>query len=137
MDDNGKYVPNSYYHFVMRENAGTGNTVLLERDAFIAPFHGDLVSLTALPNVCHAGDVVNISASFSGTPADGQSTIRVYAVSGELIRNLSIANGVTTWDLRGANSQTVASGIYLLVLEGINPTSGQKSYKITKVLVTH
>ena len=137
IDSNGKYVPNSYYHFVMKENAGAGNTILLERDAFVAPYHGETVSFGAMPNVAHPGDTILFSASFGGVAADGQSKIRLYAVSGELLQTLSITNGIVSWDLRTTSSQLVASGVYLAVLEGINPTNGQKSYKITKVLVTH
>ena len=136
-DSKGNIVPNSYYHFIMSEHTSDGNVVLMERDAFIAPFRGEPVSLSAMPNVGHPGGTITFSASFAGTPADGQSKVRIYAVSGELVQTLTLSNGVVTWDLTNTNYQAVASGVYLAVLTGIDPTNGQKLYKISKVMVTH
>ena len=136
-DSKGNLVPNSYYHFILQEHASDGSTVLLERDAFIAPYHNEPVSLSAIPNVGRPGGTISFTASFAGTPADSQSKIRLYAVSGELVQSLTLSNGVVTWDLTNMNYQPVASGVYLAVLTGIDPTNGQKLYKISKILVTH
>ncbi len=136
-DDSGNIVPNSFYHFVLEEHPATGNSVLLERDAFVAPNHGGAVSLSALPNVGRPGDILQFSASFAGSPADSQSKIKIYAVSGELVRNLSIANGVTSWDQANASSQKVAAGVYIAVLEGVNPSNGQKLRAAIQILVIH
>ena len=136
-DDKGNIAPNSFYHFILEEHPTDGNPVLLERDAFIAPNQGGAISLSAWPNVGHPGDLIQFSASFAGIPADGQSKIKIYAASGELVKNLDVANGVTSWDLTNASSQQVASGIYIAVLAGINPASGQKLHSIVKILVLH
>ena len=136
-DDKGNLVPNSFYHFVLEEHPTNGNPVLLERDSFITPYHGDSVAFVAMPNVGYSGDVIHFSASFSGTQADGQSKIKIYATSGELVKTLDISNGAALWSLDNLNGQVVSSGVYLAVLEGIDPTTGQKARKISKVLVSH
>jgi hypothetical protein len=136
-DDAGNLVPNGYYHFVLQEHTNNGGVVQLERDAFIPTYHGESVSLLALPNVGHPGDILKLTASFAGIPADSQSKIKIYATSGELVQNLPISGGVASWDLKNANGQIVASGVYVVVLDRIDPSSGQKLSKITKILVTH
>jgi hypothetical protein len=136
-DSAGNLVPNSFYHFVVLETTPDGNTVQLERDAFITTYHGESVSLLALPNVGHPGDIIKFEASFAGIPADNQSKINLYATDGELIEILQISSGASSWDLRNLNGQIVASGIYIAVLDGVDPSSGQKLSQIKRLLVTH
>jgi hypothetical protein len=135
-DNGGKTVPNSFYQFVMEVRTAEGGKVLLERDAFVSPNHGEAVGFAAVPNVGRPGDILRFSASFDGNPADSQSRVRIYTVAGELAQSLVPANGLAFWDLTNAGGQPVASGIYLAVLDGIDPTNGQKFNKIAKVLVT-
>lgn len=135
--DSGEWVPNGFYHFVLVEHASDGSTVQMERDAFISTFHGESMALVAAPNMVHSGDSVNFNASFAGTPADSQSKIKIYATNGELVRTLILSFGTASWDLRNNHGQAVGSGIYIAVLDGIDPASGQSLNKIIKVLVTH
>jgi hypothetical protein len=137
LDRNGNLVPNSFYHFVLMGNLADGTEVLLETDAFVAPHQEQAVSLSARPNTANAGDTIQFSASYAGVPADGQSKIRIYTVAGELVRTITLSNGTVSWQLDTADGSPVASGVYLAVLDGINPTNGQKLVKITKVMVRH
>jgi len=138
LDTTGTPVPNGFYHFVLEEHDQSGNIVILARDAYIAT-NGDqpAVLLAALPNVAHTGDTIQFYASFAGISADGQSTIKIYSVAGEWIKTLTFANGKTSWDTTNNSLQQVASGIYLVVLDGVDPTSSQKVHKIIKVMVLH
>jgi hypothetical protein len=136
-DRNGNLIPNSFYHFVLFGHTPDGGEIVLETDAFIAPHRGHAVALTARPNKAGAGDNILFSASFDGVPADGQSKIRIYTVAGELVRTIAVSNGTASWQLETADGTPVASGVYLAVLDGINPTNGQKLVKITKVSVLH
>ena len=136
-DKNGNRVPNSYYHFVIEEHTAEGRTVVLARDAFVASNHEGEVSLTARPNIGRAGGTMLFSASFAGVPADEQSNIRIYTVAAELVRTIKLSNGTATWSLETEEGTPAATGVYLAVLDGINPTNGQKLVKITKVSVLH
>lgn len=64
--------------------------------------------------------------TFDRLPEGVPTTVRIFTVSGELIRSLS---GVTSipWDLRNGKGQKVASGVYLFIV-----TSGdhQKTGKL-------
>jgi hypothetical protein len=130
---NGEWVPNGHYHFVLEVDLGSGQEVILERDAYIGPRGKAVVSLTASPNVSTGGAIV-LSGSLSGIPADGQSRIKLYTVGGELLRTLVPSLGTVSWDLRSASGKAVASGVYLAVLEGPGPT-GDLVRGVVKVLV--
>lgn len=138
LDTTGTPVPNGFYHFVLEEHDRNGNIVILARDAYIDT-NGDqpAVQFAAMPNVAHTGETVQFYASFAGISADGQSTIKMYSVAGELIKTLTFANGKTSWDTTNNSLQQVASGVYLAVLDGVDPTSAQKSHKVVKVMVLH
>lgn len=136
-DENGNYVPNGVYHFVMQEHAADGSTVILERDAYVDPFHGESLAFGASPNTAGPGETIVFSASFAGLPADGQSKIKIYTVSGELVRVLSCSSGLAQWNLENGNGRVVSSGLYLAALEGKNPANGDMASKIVKVLITH
>jgi hypothetical protein len=88
-----------------------------------------------LNNIGRAGDTILFSASFAGVPADERSKIRIYTVAGELVRTAQITNGSVSWRLDTDDGKPAASGYYLAVLDGINPTNGQNLVKISKVLV--
>lgn len=135
--NNGTLVPNGEYHFVLLEHTTDGNTVQMERDAFIPTFHGEPVAFWAFPAKAQQGESVTFTASFAGTVADGQSTIKVYAVSGELIRTLPISNGTASWDLRNLDGASLSAGLYLAVLDGVDPRNGQSFRKVVKILVNH
>jgi hypothetical protein len=138
-DQKGNWVPNSFYHFVMEEHSTDGNRVLLERDAYIAPYRGQAVLLTAWPNVAASGGSILFTASFAGTPANDQSRIKVYAVSGELVKTLtpSLPSGTVSWNLDDFEGRGVASGLYVVALDGIDWTNGRKLQKVVKVMITH
>jgi flagellar hook assembly protein FlgD len=136
-DSTGTFVPNGFYHVVVLETTPDGKEVKLEKDVLILNDAGATISLNALPNFAHPGDLMQIIASFAGTPADATSNIKIYTVSGELVRSLTISSGAATWDIRNNDGQFVSSGIYFLVLDGRDPNSGLKKDKIVKILVTH
>lgn len=135
MESNGQLVSNGFYHFKIAENAPEGNTVTLERDAFIDAETGvGELQMSARPNIVHPGGTVTILASFSGTPPDSQCKIKIYDMAGELLETLSLLNGTATWDLRNALGQEVGTGLYLAAFDGNDPVSGSPEHKVIKIL---
>lgn len=51
------------------------------------------------------------------------------------MRSLGAVNGQATWDLTNREGQPVASGIYLIALNVMDPKTGSPANKIAKVLV--
>lgn len=62
--------------------------------------------------------------TFTNLPAYGK--IRIYTVSGALVRELAVAPPSMKWDLKNSGGQTVASGVYLWeVTSGKNRKTGK------------
>ena len=76
--------------------------------------------LLVCPNVAQSG--TGAAVNFSQLPAN--TTIKVYTLSGKLVRILADGNGVAlvgpnkvgTWDGRNASGEKVASGVYIYVI---------------------
>ena len=137
MNVNGSLVPNGYYYFAFETTDNAGNKVVFKRIAFVMTYHNQAVSLAAIPNVAHPGDMIHFFASFAAAPADEQSRLKIYTISGELVQVLSISGGTATWNLTNRGGQILASGIYLAVLDGMDPVSGVKMQKTVKVMVIY
>jgi hypothetical protein len=136
-DQSGQLVPNGVYHISVTEKFPDGSSLNMAQNAPVDPYSNQTaVYFKAMPNMVHSGDVVKFSASFAGIVADGQSKIKIYDLAGELIASLFVQNGASNWDLTDSKNQIVASGIYLAVLDGTDPASGQHLTKVLKILVT-
>jgi hypothetical protein len=135
LDDSGHVVPNGLYHIVVEEHFPDGTVMVLAQNASIDPFMGqDTAKIMAAPNMPHPGDIVHFSASFAGTPADGRSTIKIFSLNGEMLDEVPVANGSASWDLTTLRHLPIASGLYLAVLDGIDPVSGLHLTKSAKIL---
>jgi hypothetical protein len=58
----------------------------------------------------HAGHPITFDEMAAG------STVKIFTVSGHLVKTLSASPGVVTWDLTNDSGDQVASGIYLYVV---------------------
>jgi len=135
-DEKGTVVPNSFYHVLVESAFADGTKGISELDVYVGS-HGKLstVQFTAHPNVAHAGDLIHISAAFGGSGADNRSLTRIYTVNGEKVRTLTFTGGQVSWDLTNDEGQAVASGLYLLCLEGLDELTHQPVHKTIKVAV--
>jgi hypothetical protein len=61
--------------------------------------------------------------------------LRIFTLTGELVKTLPWQNGQTSWDLTRLSGQTVASGLYLASEEASDVLSGTKIHKTVKVIV--
>jgi hypothetical protein len=82
----------------------------------------------------HPGDTVTFACSFAGGPADGRSHIKIYNLTGEMVYEVAVSGGTATWDLTTLRHSPISSGIYLAVLDGIDPVSGLHLTKTSKIL---
>jgi flagellar hook assembly protein FlgD len=137
LDTKGQLVPSGFYHFSIIETTPEGNKVVLARDAFIDDETGIGLLLSARPNLAHTGDTVTIFASFSGNPPDSNDKVKIYDLAGELLKTLSLVNGMTNWDLRNKSGNQVGTGLYLVVFDGNNPTTGNTIRKAVKIMFIH
>lgn len=129
-------MPNGFYQLVLAQELTDGTSARRERDVFIAPQGSTAaIQLKAQPNLVQSGGKILLSAQFGAVPADGRSVVKIFTVGGELVRALKLAQGQVAWDLTGAGGQEVASGIYLVVLDGVDVATGAPARKTIKVVV--
>jgi len=134
-DKNGKLVSNGFYFLVVDQPLANGTQVELQRTVFVAPEGRTApAQLTAWPNVVHGGGEVRLTAIIGTSPADGSDPIRIYSIGGELVRSLTPSNGQAVWDLTNGQGRSVASGLYLLVLDGTD-ASGDPVRQTIKVAI--
>jgi hypothetical protein len=132
-DKAGKVVPNSFYHLVLKQRLADGAAVLLETDVYVASRDSTL-SLSAVPNIARTGEVVRLNASFGSGPAPDGSPVKVYAVSGELVRTLALLGGQASWDLANDQGNPVSSGVYLFCLD-VMDGEGRAVRRVVKAVV--
>jgi hypothetical protein len=136
LDEKGTRVPSGFYHLVLKQRLDDGTTVLLAKDIFVpADARNAALQLSAAPNLAHPGDTIQVSAAFGLMPADGRSSLKIYTVSGELVRSLSFTTGQVSWDLTNRQGTPVGSGVYLLVLDGVDVNNGVPAKKVIKVVI--
>lgn len=120
IDTTAKTVSQPVSHF-------SNYALLAVPDADLSPVYAYPVPFR--PN---AGDAARYGSwadliTFTNLPAAGK--LRIYTVSGALVRELAVAPPSMKWDLKNTDGETVASGVYLWEL-----TSG-KSRKTGKLVV--
>jgi hypothetical protein len=135
-DNGGKVMPNGFYHLVLTPTFTDGTQVALNRGVYVDPYSQTArVQMLVEPNFIHSEGTVQISAVVEGNPVQGAGVFRIYALNGELLRSLGAVNGQAAWDLTNREGQPVASGIYLIALNVMDPKTGSPANKTAKVLV--
>ena len=135
-DHSGKVVPNGFYHLIITQELTDGTQMALNRSIYVNPYAKTAqIQLSAYPNLVSSGGPVNISASLEGSPAEGADLIKVFAMNGELLKTLDLTNGQAVWDLTNREGKTVASGLYFIGFDILDPATGTDAHKIVKVVV--
>lgn len=89
----------------------------------------DLNAVRAYPNPWKISEHATIPIIFDQIPTNGATTLRIFTISGELVRTLSGSQSVQ-WDIRNQRGQFVASGVYLYLLTADNQ---QKTGKVVVI----
>lgn len=135
-DDDGRVVPNGFYHAVLTQALTGGGFIVLNRAIYASPYsHTAQVQLVAYPNLLYSGGTIQVTASVEGVPANGRGLVKVYAMNGERVKDLDLSNGQGVWDLTNGKGETVASGLYFISLDVMDPVTGAEANKTVKVVV--
>jgi hypothetical protein len=137
LDDKGTAAPMGFYHVVITQTFLDGSQSLFGK-AFYWGNHAPLASvvLQAQPNLATAGDTIHLTAQVDGNAVNSLGAVKIYTLSGELLRTLDLASGRTDWDLTDLQGSPVASGIYLVVLD-TKDANGNPARKVIKVGLKH
>lgn len=93
------------------------------------------VQLSAQPNIAYFGGTIRLLATVEGNPVNGSHILKLYDTSKELVKTLDMSGGQAVWDLTNSVGQDVASGLYLIVLDTVDPQTGSPAQKVIKVVV--
>jgi hypothetical protein len=137
-NDQGDPVPNGVYHVVLKMPDAEGIIrTFVGRIDLLLPGPSGALAFAILPNTITAGAAeAAILVTHDGWRVSGWS-VKVYDVAGELVRILTVENGRSAWDARSPSGRLVASGVYILLLEGSDRKSGQPVRALRKILVVH
>ena len=132
----GQLVPNGFYQVQVTQFTNLANPYVVEKSVYIDPAHYQTpIQLSASPNIAGEGTVVVFRSQIQGLPAgSGNEPLRIFTLTGELVKTLPWENGQTSWDMTNLPGQTVASGLYLAVEEASDALSGDKIHRTVKVL---
>ncbi len=134
--DNGQVVANGFYYLTLTQTLTDGTQVVLNQAVFVDPYaQTTRVAMTVAPNLVYSGGLVQIAAQVEGSPVQGAGAFKIYTVNGERLRALDAVNGQAAWDLANGEGEQVASGLYLIVLDVMDPVTGQPAHKIAKVVI--
>ena len=133
-NDAGSLVTAGHYQIQAHWSDGKGGSSDITRGILVAP-HRDPVRdwVWAYPNRLSTG-TGNPYAVFSSVDPNLTLIIRIYDLAGELVGERRGLGGTpdTTWDASG-----LASGLYLVLVEGRNAQGRLEGTKTLKLLVVH
>ncbi len=135
-DSNGKVVPNGFYHLVVTQVFTDGTSLQLQKTVYVGPLSRTAqVQLSAQPNIAYAGGTIHLLAVVDGVPVNGSHVLKLFDTNREAVKTLDMSDGQAVWDLTSAAGQEVSSGLYLIVLDTVDPATGNPARKTIKVVV--
>jgi len=136
-DQQGKLVTNGFYQIEIVQVPAPPNSTVVTGDVYIDPNHTlSPIQLSASPNLSRDGTVVVFRSQIQGLPAGpGNEPLRIFTLTGDLVKTLDWQNGQTAWNLTNMPGETVASGLYLASEEASDALSGVKIHKTVKVVI--
>jgi hypothetical protein len=135
-DSRGQVVPNGFYHLILTQTFTDGTQIVLNRGVYVDPYsQATEAQMLVGPNVVHPGATVEVSGQVEGNPVEGAGVFKVYALDGELLKTLDAVNGQASWDLTTREGKQVASGLYLIVMNVMDPKTNSPATKTAKVAV--
>ncbi|HET9869431.1 MAG TPA: hypothetical protein VFR02_02890, partial [bacterium] len=127
-------VPNGVYQVLVEEKAG-GESYFYSQNLSVEELSRPVgSSLTAWPNLAHEGDTIRFTAQIAGQPAQAPALLRIYSLSGELVRTIGFSGGQALWNLDNAGNRSVASGLYIALLAG-QDAFGRPVHQSLRVMV--
>jgi hypothetical protein len=134
-DNHGHLVSNGVYQVLVEEKSGANSYFYSQNISIVAMGQTSKAVLKAAPNLVHSGDQVQLSATIDGQPAGAPAVIKIYTLFGELVRTLPISGGQATWNIQNHANAAVSSGLYFVVLDGVDGITGQPIEKSTEIVV--
>lgn len=120
VDHGNKLIAVSMNHFTIDGLIGALDTEVQDAYAFPVPFR---------PNAHNAARFGSWEQGIRFTNLPAAGNIRIYSVSGTLVRDMPITTNPQTWDVKNTQGQRVASGLYLWEIVS-KPLSNKKKGRL-------
>jgi flagellar hook assembly protein FlgD len=131
----GDYVESGVYEVQMVVKTEQGQSVVASKSVTILDEGAAdvLGTVKSLPNPYTGNGTTPLKFTWQPS-ADGTIKIKIYNIAGELVRTLvgDLGAAAINWDLKGVGGQSVSSGTYICVVEGVD-NNGNKKTKIVKI----
>lgn len=134
-DGQGHLAPAGVYQVLVEEKSGADSYFYSENLSLVPSGQPASVALKAAPNVAHPGDLVHLTAAIDGQPANAPAVIKVYTLMGELIRVLPVHGGQADWNLETSSGRSMASGLYLVTLVGLDAEGREVHKSVSLVFI--
>jgi hypothetical protein len=128
LDASGAVLRNGVYLFVLQSSQGGA----VSKDSFqvtVLGNGGGQVSIFAAPNPVRPGTAVK-AVIYWHPPAQGVD-LRIYDLSGGLVRDFGLSTSPLAWDLKGGAGREVAAGLYFVCAR----VPGQRDPQCFKLMV--
>ena len=126
-DSGGEFLRNGVYLFKLLSVQGTSN-FSVDFQVTVIGGGGFMVSLLAAPNPLRPPAD---SVSIQWQPRTQVVELKIYSLSGSLVRDLGQAVSPAAWDLRSASGRPVADGVYWISAR----VPGRRSPQFFKLMV--
>jgi hypothetical protein len=135
-DNNGTVVPNGFYHLVLTQTFTNVTSAQYQTTVYVGTLSRTApVQLSAQPNIVTSGGNIRLLGMVDGLPVTGSRVLKLYDTNRELIKTLDMSGGQAVWDLTNAVGQEAGSGLFLIVLDTVDPQTGSPAQKVIKVVV--
>jgi hypothetical protein len=135
-DMDGRVVPNGFYHMTLTQAFTDRSQEVLNFAVYVDPrSQVSSVNLVAQPNITHTDGNILFSGMVGGKPVSGANVFKVFTLNGELVKTLDAVNGQAVWNLTNLKGEKVASGLYLISLNVMDPLTWTPAHKTVKVVV--
>lgn len=107
----GSYVDQTSHHAVLKSNHFSVYSIVGQSDIDVSDVYPFPIPFR--PNAGDAARYGSWSTGIRFTNLPSAGTIRIFTVTGALVRELPITANPQTWDVKNSGGQTVASGLYI------------------------
>jgi hypothetical protein len=132
--DTGSIVQNGQYFVEIHSLDGQGGDTIIDERISVLDGNNGMGPVFAKPNILNSAN--GFSTTFVDTTAATLTlSVRIYTTAGELAA--PVINGAAGTNEASWTATGLASGLYIAVVESLNPAGGIADQKVLKLVVLH
>jgi flagellar hook assembly protein FlgD len=133
-DENGRPLANGSYLVEIHIQDGTTESLITETVTVLSSGQQAAGSLQLLPNPVAPSSSGSGSVDIRLPAGTVLARIKVYTVSGELVRRLDLVGDNASWDLKDSSGSAVSAGLYMILAESVS-AGGWRAPSLGRLIV--